>query len=216
MKVKICGITNVDDAVVAADEGADYIGFIFADSPRKVAELKASEILAEFSLEGLRSEIMTVGVFVNQSLCEMKRIVETVNLDFAQIHGDETADECNRISIPWYRALRVKDQNSLDQAFAQIESLECPIILADALSSKGYGGTGGRIDTDIALRLRDFVKQHKKEFFLAGGITPENVRQIIDEINPDGIDVASGVEERPGKKSYEKIQKLFSELRIYL
>jgi len=213
MKIKICGLTNAEDAIFAAGAGADSLGFIFAESPRRVDEYEVAKILAELERKDLRSGIKTVGVFVNQSPSEMKRIVEALNLDYAQIHGDETADECNRFDFPWYRALRIKDQKSLDEAKAQVLLLACPIILADALSAKCYGGSGERIDSAFASDLRDHVKNNGKEFFLAGGITPDNVRQIIDEINPDGIDLSSGVEERPGKKSHEKIRILFKEIQ---
>jgi phosphoribosylanthranilate isomerase len=212
MNVKICGITNTDDAVFAVDEGADFLGFIFAESPRKVDESKVTEILDSLIRKDLRSGIKTVGVFVNQSPVEIKRIVESLRLDFAQIHGDETPDECNSFEFPWYRALRVKDQNSLEDAKAQVQLLSCPIILADALSPKMYGGSGERIESHIAVALRDHVKLNNKQFFVAGGITPDNVRQIIDEIDPDGIDVSSGVEDRPGEKSHDKIKKLFEEV----
>jgi phosphoribosylanthranilate isomerase len=213
VKVKICGITNPDDALFAAESGADMLGFIFASSKRQIDEKKAESICSVLDKKSLRSKIICIGVFVNQDAPFIDSFFRKSLIDYAQIHGDETPDFCNSLQNPWYRALRIKNEETLNTTLPSVLLYQCPIILADTLSDKGYGGTGEIIEIDTAIAMQNEVKKCGKQFFIAGGITPENISDIIHKINPDGVDISSGVEELPGKKSHEKIKKLFDAIR---
>jgi len=209
MKVKICGLTNYDDAALALELGADILGFVLAPSPRRVEPAQAARILARLRAEGRLAGRETVGVFVNEAPEAMAAAMAETGLDFAQVHGDEAPADCAALSFPWYRALRIASPEDAGRA----SDWDCGRILVDALSASGYGGTGLRVDFVAALAARDAVREAGKEFFLAGGITPHNVFEIVRSVSPDGIDLSSGVEERPGRKSPDKLEHLFSEIR---
>jgi phosphoribosylanthranilate isomerase len=214
--VKICGITNADDAVCACEHGADMIGFVFAESRRRTDIPQARSILETLDRHGLLSSIKTAAVFVNESTEIMESVLKETGIDYAQIHGDENAGFCNGLPFPWYRALRINDMITAETAAEEVPLYGCGIILADALSSAGYGGTGERVSADAAVLLRDAVRKSGKRFFLAGGITDENAARIIETIQPDGIDISSGLEDSPGRKSYRKISNLFINIqRMY-
>jgi phosphoribosylanthranilate isomerase len=209
MKVKVCGITRVEDAICAAEEGAQMLGFVFAESPRRIEPDKARDILGELEKRSLRKRIRSVGVFVNEDMSVIADICERNNIDAAQIHGDESTDMCNSITVPWYRGLRVDEtitENSLREI---INGLNCGEILIDAKVEGLYGGSGHRVSVDTARMCRNVVKCNGKLFYLAGGVTPENVKEIITELSPDGIDLSSSLEESPGIKSHAKIRALF-------
>ena len=211
MKVKICGITNLDDAQRSIELGASMLGFIFAQSPRLVSPVEVSSILESLDGRGLLKEVKTCGIFVNESPRVMESIMRDTGLDFAQIHGDDTAALCSTYSFAWYRAFRIATRADYDRlAPAGGSEWRCPIILADSYVRGVYGGTGMSVSSDTANYVKDRVRSAGKEFFLAGGITHENVAEFIAAVSPDGIDVASGVEERPGRKSKEKLEKLFA------
>ncbi|MBN2545590.1 MAG: hypothetical protein JXB50_07325 [Spirochaetes bacterium] len=195
--VKICGITNLDDALIAVENGADIIGFIFAESPRKIDFYKAKEI----SLK-LPDKILKVGVVVDKDINLLKTGVKEGWLDVIQYHGDFDNDFCQSFQTCWYKALRIKDENDLKLNYYS------PIVLFDSFSKNAYGGTGKVINK----KLLDYAKNNNIDIYLAGGINPENVREIIDKYKPLLIDISSGVEEYPGKKSKEKIKKLFYEI----
>lgn len=210
MKVKICGITSYEDARLALELGADLIGFVLASSPRRIEPRAVGGIVGRLRAEGLLTGRGTVGVFVNESPAAIARALSEGGLDAAQIHGDEAPEDCAALPFPWYRALRI---GSASDATAKIGAgWACGRILADALSASGYGGTGSSIAEEAARAARDAARALGKEFFLAGGIGPHNAALIAAAVGPDGIDVCSGVEESPGKKSREKLELLFSEL----
>jgi phosphoribosylanthranilate isomerase len=211
MIVKICGLTNYEDARRALDLGAGCLGFVFADSPRQVEPGTVRIIISRLRDEGMLEGRETVGVFVNAHPDRMAETLHTTGLDIAQIHGDESPEACAALPFPWYRALRIA---SAHEASVLIKAgWNCGRILVDAFSLAGYGGTGRRVDTGAAEVSRDAVRAQGKKFFIAGGITPHNAAQIIRALSPDGIDVSSGVEARPGEKSYEKLRRLFEEVR---
>jgi phosphoribosylanthranilate isomerase len=209
-KVKICGLTSYEDARLALELGADLIGFVLAPSPRRVSTSGARAIVARLRDEGRLEGRGSVGVFVNERAEAMARAMEESGLDEAQIHGDESPEDCAELGFPWYRALRI---GSAEEAGRRLGApWTCARLLADALSASAYGGSGESIGAGAALAARGAARKRGKEFFLAGGIAPHNVADIVRSIRPDGIDLSSGVEERPGVKSREKLERLFAEL----
>jgi len=211
MKVKICGITNSADALSVIEAGAAYIGFVFAKSPRMIDIKRAEDICAGLVETGLRSRIKIAGVFVNENPAVMKSYIDMGIIDIAQIHGDETAAECSLFDFPYIRALRVKDlsEPAAAEAFtAEISALTCKTVLIDSFSEKVYGGSGIQVALDSAITASRLLRSAGKEFFIAGGLTPDNVGGIVTAVRPDGIDVSGGVEKRPGVKSRDKIIRL--------
>jgi phosphoribosylanthranilate isomerase len=200
VKVKICGITNYEDAAAAVDAGADLIGFNFyPKSPRYIEPAKAADIISM-----LPSFVDIAGVFVNSSFDEIKDIITLCNLNWIQLHGDETPEFCNSflsVNVKTIKAIRVKDQKDIKEA----EKFFTDAILLDAFDPKKYGGTGIKFDWNI-------VGHIGKRIFLAGGINPDNAVAAI-ELGVYGIDVCSGVESSPGKKDHEKLKKLFENIR---
>lgn len=200
VKVKICGFTNYDDAAAAMDMGADLLGFNFyKKSPRFVQPEKAKEII-----DKLPGFIDTSGVFVNASIEKIHETKNFCQLDWVQLHGDETPQFCNQFlshSVKTMKALRVKNQTDIEKA----DSFFTDAILLDAFHPEKYGGTGITFDWNV-------VGHIDKRIFLAGGINPDNVADAV-ELGVYGIDVCSGVEERPGKKDHKKMKKLFDNIR---
>lgn len=199
-KVKICGITNYEDAVAATEMGADLLGFNFyRPSPRYIEPAKAAEIVKR-----LPAFIDISGVFVNSSLEEIREIAGLCQLDWIQLHGDENTDFCKWLaydSVKTMKALRVKDANDLQQ----VDSYFTDAVLLDAYNPAKYGGTGLTFDWNI-------IGNIAKRVFLAGGITPENAATAVG-LGVYGIDVCSGVEAEPGKKDHPKMKALFDSIR---
>ena len=196
VKVKICGITNLGDARVAADAGADAIGLVFAESPRRVSDERAKEIAA-----ALPQDVLKVGVFVDAGPEEVLRIAREVGLDYAQLHGDEPPEAVAEIrggGVGVMKALRVRNA----EALAVIEQYGADLFLLDTWSAKARGGTGVRFDWELAKSLigRDNI-------VVSGGLDPENVREAIEYFEPYGVDASSSLEERPGKKSGERVRR---------
>jgi phosphoribosylanthranilate isomerase len=196
VKVKVCGITNPDDARVAADAGADAIGLIFAESPRRISVERAREIAA-----ALPEDVLRVGVFVDAEPGEVLRIAREVGLDYAQLHGDEPPEALAEIrggGVGVMKALRVRNA----EALAAVERYEADLFLLDAWSAKARGGTGARFDWELAKSLRG-----RDNIVVSGGLGPENVREAIEYFEPYGVDASSSLEERPGKKSGERVRR---------
>jgi phosphoribosylanthranilate isomerase len=210
-KVKICGITRLEDALLALSLGADELGFVLAPSPRKIEPEALHRLLSELRGGDALPRFRAIGVFVNESADAMRDIISSTGLDAAQIHGDETPSECEAFDFPWYRALRI---GSVADAHSLVEAgWSCPRILVDSASHRGYGGTGESIGTWAAIAAGKLARERGKEFFVAGGIKPRNVASFVYSIGPDGLDVSSGVEEAPGRKSRAKLEALFREVR---
>lgn len=219
-RVKICGIARLEDARLALELGASEIGFILAPSPRRVppetardivAALRADRALAEHRELAGFSAFRAIGVFVNEAADAMRDIVNTVGLDAAQIHGDETAEGCATFDFPWYRVLR--PSSPAEARALALAGWTCPRLLADAAARGAYGGTGVVLSTEVAHAARDGARSAGKEFFLAGGLGPANIAQAILDVEPDGVDLSSGVEEAPGRKSAALLEALFAALR---
>ncbi|MBA3425442.1 MAG: phosphoribosylanthranilate isomerase [Rubrobacter sp.] len=197
--VKVCGITNPEDARVAADAGADAIGLLFAESPRRVSVERAREIVA-----ALPDGVLKVGVFVNERPEEILRVAGEVGLDIAQLHGDETPEEVAEVragGVRVMKALRVRGAESL----AEIGRIDVDLFLLDAYSEKARGGTGERFDWGLAKSLRE-----RDNIVVSGGLDPENVREAIEFFDPYGVDASSSLEDAPGRKNHERVRRFVS------
>ncbi len=214
IKIKICGITNYNDAALAVKLGAEYIGFIFAESPRQVKADTVADILHRLREQGLNKSVKTVGVFVNEQPETIEKILTQTGIDLIQLHGDETSSDAIQYPFQWYKALRISSKVDVDRAVDNWTSC-CSQLLIDTKVKDSYGGTGKRIAEEVALYAKNRIVEAGKRFFLAGGINPENVYSIVTKIQPDGIDIGSGVEGIKGKKSKEKMIKLFKEIEQY-
>jgi len=194
--VKVCGITNPGDARVAADAGADAVGLVFAESPRRVGVEEARRI----SL-ALPENVLKVGVFVDAGPEEVLRIAREVGLDLAQLHGDETPETVTAVrdgGVKVMKALRVRDAASLEA----MDRYEADLFLLDAYSEKARGGTGERFDWEVAKSLRG-----RDNIVVAGGLGPENVREAVQLLQPYGVDASSSLEDEPGKKNDERVRR---------
>ncbi|HBX55202.1 phosphoribosylanthranilate isomerase [Pseudomonas sp. UBA2684] len=194
VRSKICGITRIEDALVAADAGADAIGLVFyGKSPRAVSLQQAQAIIA-----ALPPFVTTVGLFVDASSSELSAILDAVPLDLLQFHGDETPDDCERFQRPYIKALRV--QPGVDLA-AQIALYSAAAgVLLDTFVAGVPGGTGEAFDWSLVPRGLNMP------IILAGGLTPDNVRCAIEQVQPYAVDVSGGVEASKGIKDAEKIR----------
>jgi phosphoribosylanthranilate isomerase len=194
--VKVCGITNVADARVAAEAGADAVGFIFAESPRRVTVEEARRV----SL-ALPENVLKVGVFVNVPPEEVLRVAREAGLDLAQLHGDETPEAVAAVragGLPVMKALRVRNADDL----ADVERFDADLFLLDAYSEKARGGTGERFDWGVAKSLKG-----RGNIVVSGGLAPENVREALDFFEPYGVDASSSLEDAPGKKNEESVRR---------
>ncbi|AYN11985.1 phosphoribosylanthranilate isomerase [Pseudomonas putida] len=194
VRSKICGITRIEDALAAAEAGADAIGFVFyAKSPRAVDVRQARAIIAE-----LPPFVTTVGLFVNASRCELNEILEVVPLDLLQFHGDETPQDCEGYQRPWIKALRVRPGDDLEAACQLYAGARG--ILLDTYVPGVPGGTGEAFDWSLVpARLG-------KPIILAGGLSADNVGQAIAQVKPYAVDVSGGVEQAKGIKDAAKIE----------
>lgn len=203
MKVKICGITNREDALNAISLGASALGFIFTpNSPRYVSP----DVVREISLY-VPPFVSMVGVFVNQDKAEIDELVNQCKLDLIQLHGDETHDFVLQMKRRVIKALRVSSVEDLD-AIPKYQGIASAILL-DTKVAGSYGGTGQTFDWGLALQ----AKEYDIPLILSGGIGPENVLKAHSLVDPFAVDLSSGVESEPGIKDYSKMQALFSELR---
>ncbi|HEX3034699.1 MAG TPA: phosphoribosylanthranilate isomerase [Thermodesulfobacteriota bacterium] len=200
VRIKICGITNLDDAILAVDYGADALGFMFyRESKRYISPEEAGKIISK-----LPPFVVTVGVFVNQELDEIRNAQKQANFDIVQLHGDESPDFCKSFGGRAIKAIRVRD----GQALKEVESYSVQAVLFDKHSNESYGGTGMSFDWEI---LRNF--HTSKKVILSGGLSPENVAPAIRVVNPYAVDVSSGVEEYPGKKNPKKLKMFIEAVR---
>lgn len=194
IRVKICGITSLEDALMAVEAGADALGFVFHEqSPRHVTLEDATGIIA-----GLPPFVQTVGLFVNRPVEFVNETAARCRLDLVQLHGDEPPEFCDAVERRVIKAFRVKDITSLDP----IRHYRVAAHLLDAYSPTAYGGTGLTFNWDIAKAAKEFGP-----VILAGGLTPDNVREAVEAVQPYAVDVSGGVESSPGKKDAAKIRE---------
>jgi phosphoribosylanthranilate isomerase len=200
VKVKICGLTNYDDAKAATDLGADILGFNFyPKSPRYIVPKDAVKIINQ-----LPAYVDVAGVFVNAPFKQIRQIMEDCELSWVQLHGDEDPKFCRQfqtLNVKTIKAIRVKLKADIDTA----ETFSTDAVLLDAFDPKKYGGTGLSFDWNI-------VGHITKRVFLAGGINPDNAVKAI-QLGVYGIDVCSGIESTPGKKDQKKMAKLFENIK---
>ena len=193
VRVKICGITRVEDALAAAAAGADAIGLVFyAKSPRAVDIEQAREILA-----ALPPFVTTVGLFVDAERSELERILASVPLDLLQFHGDESVQQCEAFGRPYIKALRVKAGDDIAAQVARYPSAQG--ILLDAYVEGVPGGTGEAFDWSLIPQMLS------KPLILAGGLRPDNVAEAVSRVRPYAVDVSGGVEASKGVKDVEKV-----------
>ena len=194
-KVKICGITHLDDAMACVKSGADMLGFVFyKKSPRYISPKKAKEIIAE-----LPQDIEKVALFVNEEKKTVAGILRDIEkIDILQFHGEETGEYCDSFNKMTIKAIRVSDDQSLDkiQQYPRVN-----FILLDSYNKDVYGGTGLRFDWTLAKS----AKRYNKPIILSGGLNASNVSDAIKFLKPYAVDVSSGVEISAGRKDYELI-----------
>ncbi|MCX7704365.1 MAG: phosphoribosylanthranilate isomerase, partial [Planctomycetota bacterium] len=197
--VKICGLTNFEDASFAVECGADFIGFVFAESPRRVTPEKAFEIL-----KALPEWVVSVGVFANEPLERVEEMSRFLRLSYVQLHGSESREYAEALSVPFIKAFKAKDESVLDE----IKSFGVEMFILDSYASDRLGGTGKRLDFCLAQKAARLGKM-----ILAGGLTPDNVAEAGRRVNPFGVDVSSGVEFSVGRKDYQKLKRFVEEVR---
>jgi phosphoribosylanthranilate isomerase len=197
VKVKICGITNAEDAAVAVEAGADAVGFVFHKKSPRCAEAA----IVKGIVKALPPFVLPVGVFVNEDANVVRDLMDNCGLALAQLHGDESAAYCEALGRPMLKAIRLKDRRSF-LALAEFQGRAgVRGFLVDAFSPDAYGGTGQVADWALAAEAASAAT-----ILLAGGLTQENVSQAIHLVHPYGVDVSSGVEAGPGKKDHEKVR----------
>ncbi len=205
VKVKICGITNFEDARAAADLGADMLGFNFYEGSKRYLE----PAVAAKIINGLDGRVDPVGVFVNADIDTIQRTVVEVGLAAVQLHGHETSKFVSKVAetcgMPVIKALRVSPGFLVEV----IREFSADSILLDVFSPTAFGGTGERFDWSIAVA----AKEHTDRLILAGGLTPENVAEAVELVRPYAVDVASGVEFAPGKKDAKKMEAFIRNAR---
>lgn len=198
-RIKICGITNMEDAAAAASLGADAIGFIFADSPRRIDPDQARKISAAVS-----PLVGKVGVFVNESPDIIRKMAEYCGLTAVQLYGPAAWPPAEKISCPTIPAFRVRDGSVLDE----IRCFLPPFFLLDTFSGNGAGGTGRSFDWEIARRANAFGR-----VILAGGLRADNIELALQSALPYAVDVSSGIELSPGKKDIRKMETFIKKVR---
>ncbi len=200
-KVKICGITNREDADVAVSLGVDALGFIFARSPRKIEPDTAGEIISS-----LPAMMGFVGVFVDEEEDRVRQIASQCGLNMLQFHGTETPEYCGLFQQKIIKAFRIRD----DMSLRHIPDYQghATTFLLDTYKKGMMGGTGETFNWDLAIEAKAFGP-----IILAGGLTPNNVKDAILRVRPYGVDVSSGVESRPGKKDHERLRDFVEQVR---
>jgi len=200
-EIKICGITNLEDALCAAACGADAIGFIFhPPSPRYVTPERAREIIA-----ALPGEIFKIGVFVNREASEVERTAELCGLDLLQLHGDESPEYCRR--FPPERVIKAVFPRTSEDLRA-LDAYDVRAFLADFREADLYGGTGKRADWTLAAKIG---KTHP--LILAGGLCIENIDEALAAVAPGAVDINSGCERAPGIKDHDRMQRIVGMIR---
>lgn len=202
MKVKICGITNTEDALKAIELGVDGLGFIFAKSPRRIEPEKAAEIIRSFP-----PFVKSAGVFVNEEPSKIRQIVDLCGLDIIQFHGDEPPEVLAEFAPRAIKAFRLKDESSLEP----IKSYQGKVraILLDTYSDNKFGGTGKSFDWGLAIK----AKALGIPLILSGGLSPDNIQEAIRAVKPYAVDINSGVEKGPGKKDHGLMTQLMENIR---
>jgi phosphoribosylanthranilate isomerase len=211
-KVKICGIKTEEQALAAAEAGADFIGMVFATSPRQITPTQANKIVAALR-HGKKAVPEIAGVFASLPVYVVSRFAKFCHLDRVQLSGDETMDYCREITTPIIKVMRISHKYRAEQvcrdltAWSKNLSAQKHQFLLDSYDRDKYGGTGKQLDWDMARQVAENF-----DIILAGGLTPENVAMAIKTARPWGVDVSSGVETK-GEKDVKKIQAFIKAVR---
>ena len=195
VRVKICGITNVEDALAACAAGADALGLVLAPSSRQITPQRAAEIIA-----ALPPLVQTVGVFVDQDPALVEEIRRRCGLDLIQLHGQEDENTAARWGRRAIKALRPREGVPLDLA-----AYPQATWLLDTYHPSAVGGTGLTFDWSLALE-----PARQRRLILAGGLTPDNVASAVAQVRPYAVDVSSGVEKEPGRKDHDKVARFIA------
>ncbi len=210
-KVKICGITQAEHAVAAAIAGADFIGLVFAESKRRVDKEKALQITAV--IRSIDKRPLVAGVFVNLPACEVNETARYCHLDYVQLSGNEDWDYCQDIEFPIIKVIHVSDGCNSGQVIREIETgyksplKYKPVFLLDTKTGDNFGGTGKVFDWNLAAEIAAVYA-----VVVAGGVSPDNVGQLIKTARPWGVDVSTGVE-TDGIKDMKKIRSFIDTVR---
>ena len=200
MKIKICGITNMDDALLAAELGADALGFIFVKtSPRHIRPSTVRKIIQE-----LPPFVIPVGVVADAEHDEILELIDETGICCVQLHGNESPKQLVKFPVPVYKSFRVDKKFNLET----LQRYKGSAYLLDTHVDGTLGGTGKTFDWDIAVKAKAYGR-----IILAGGLNPENILEAIQKVQPYAVDVNSGVESAPGKKDRNKLERLFNAIR---
>jgi phosphoribosylanthranilate isomerase len=200
VRIKICGITNEEDALAAARFGADALGFIFAPSPRRITPEKAREII-----KVLPPLVQTVGVFVDENFGKVSSVAEMCGLDILQFHGSEPADYCKSFDHRVIKAVRLRNRQDL-KSLAKYDGVVQALLL-DTYAADKLGGTGMTFNWEWAAEAGKYGR-----IILAGGLNPANVAAAISMVRPYGVDASSSLEQSPGVKDHEKVMQFIAEV----
>ena len=195
-RLKICGVTNEEDAIMISNLGADAIGFVFAESKRKITPEKAKEII-----KILPPFVTTVGIFMDTNLSEVNEIAAYAFIDMVQLHGNETCEYCDKVNRKVIKGIPVTGNDTKETLTEKMRGYSVTAFILDP--GKGSGKT---FDWDIARGI-------DKPLIIAGGLTPDNVRQVVRDLHPYGVDVSTGVEKGYGKKDKEKVKRFIEEVK---
>jgi phosphoribosylanthranilate isomerase len=201
--IKICGITNVEDALAAVAAGADALGFNFyKPSPRYISPENARAIIKQLS-----PAVLTVGVFVNEQPESLKTIVDESGVQAVQLHGDESPEYCHNLATDRYIIKTLAVSQNFDTQ--TVHAYKTAAIMLDTRDSNLRGGTGRVFDWSIARQVNQLVPN----LFLAGGLSPENIAGAIEAVHPYAVDACSALEDSPGKKNYERMRSFIETAR---
>ncbi|PEZ02268.1 phosphoribosylanthranilate isomerase [Bacillus sp. AFS018417] len=200
MKVKICGITDIETAKAACEYGVDAIGFVFAKSKREITPEQAKQIIEELPMN-----VMKVGVFVNEPIEVIQKIVTYCGLTHVQFHGDEQNHHIKRLNIPSIKAVGVSSREDIERA----QEYETDFILFDSPKEKFHGGNGKTFSWELLQHMPNAIR---KKCILAGGLHLENITKAIEMVQPYMVDVSSGVE-TDGKKDIEKMKRFITKAK---
>ena len=202
IKIKICGITNFQDASLAVSLGADALGFIFASSPRNISPEKARDII-----RNIPPFVKSVGVFVDEDSQVIKETVEQCGIDLIQLHGDESPEQCHEFMPRTIKAIKMRDASVLQSVKSYYGHVRA--LLLDTYSMERAGGTGKSFDWNLAIE----AKGTTIPIILAGGLGPSNIGNAVSSVRPYAVDVNSGIEESPGQKSPALMKELFEKMK---
>jgi phosphoribosylanthranilate isomerase len=201
--IKICGITNVEDALAAVAAGADALGFNFyKPSPRYISPENARAIIKQLS-----PAVLTVGVFVNEQPESLKTIVDESGIQAVQLHGDESPEYCHNLAMDRYIIKTLAVSQNFDTQ--TVHAYKTAAIMLDTGDNNLRGGTGRVFDWSIARQVNQLVPN----LFLAGGLSPENIAGAIEAVHPYAVDACSALEDSPGKKNYERMRSFIETAR---